>query len=111
MSGNFSFKIQHKPYKCTCLQNLVVTGLVEMEILILTSILTWIPLKNHIERFSKLGRPIYNYEVPDMACRKTRRRRLRRRILTITKRFALHINATNPFAVIMCQVNIKSDIC
>ena len=111
MSGNFSFKIQHKPYKCTCLQNLVVTGLGEMEILILTSILTWIPWRNHIARFSKLGISIYNYEVPDMACRKSRRRRYRRRILAIAKRFALHVNATNPFSVIICQINIKSDIC
>ena len=66
--------------------------------------------KSYWEIF-KIRKSVYIYEVPDIACRKTRRRRLRRRILTITKRFALHINATNPFAVIMCQVNIKSDIC
>ena len=42
----------------------------------------------HIERFSKLGIPIYNSEVPDTVARKTRRRRTQ----AIAKRYAFHAN-------------------
>ena len=69
-----------------------------MEISILISSLTWIPLKkltasiHHVGRFLKLGLPIYNSEVPDTAGRKTIRRK-RRRTLAIAKRYAFHADA------------------
>ena len=43
----------------------------------------------HIAKFLKSGIPIYNSEVPDMAGRKTRRRRTQ----AIAKRYAFHANA------------------
>ena len=57
--------------RCTCFPNLVVIGLMEIAISILILVLTWIRWK----KFSKSGIPIYNFEVPETAGRKTRRRR------------------------------------
>ena len=45
---------------------------------------------HHTAKFFKSGIPIYNSEVPDMADRKTRRRR---RTQAIAKRFAFCANA------------------
>ena len=45
----------------------------------------------HIAIFLKSGMPIHNSEVPDMAGRKTRRRRSRSQ--AIAKRYAFHVNA------------------
>ena len=68
-------------FRCTCLPNLEVTDLIEMEIPIHTPILTWIPQKKakftasirYIEKFLESGIAIYNVEVPDMPGRKTRK--------------------------------------
>ena len=77
-----------------CLPNLVVIGLIETEISILRSILTWIPYKklssiHHIARFLKSGIPIYNSEVLDRVGRNTRRRRTQ----AVAKLFVFHANA------------------
>ena len=80
--------------RCTCLPNLGIIGLMEMDISILISI-TWQESKltgsvHHTGRFLKSGILIHNSEVPDTAGRKTRRRR---RAQEITKRYAFHANA------------------
>ena len=45
----------------------------------------------HIVRFLKSGIPIYNFEVPDTACNKTRKRRTWK-IRAIAKRYVFHTN-------------------
>ena len=67
--------------RCTYLPKLVVISLIEMEIAIVISILTWktwkklnsTPRSTIIARSSKSGIPIYNSEVPNTAGRKMRR--------------------------------------
>ena len=44
---------------------------------------------SHIERFSKSGMPIYNFNVPDTAGRKTTTRRKKQ---AITKHYVFHAN-------------------
>ena len=84
--------------RCTCLQNLVVIGLMEMDISILISILIWLSREKqnslapvcHFERFLKSRTLIYNSEVLDPTSRKTKRRR---RTQTITMRYVFCENA------------------
>ena len=69
--------------------------LIEIEISILTLILTRIPWIitasiRHVARFLKPGTPIYNYKIPVTAGRKTT---TRRRTQANAKRFAFHTNA------------------
>ena len=47
----------------------------------------------HISIFLKSRIPIFNFEVPDMASRKMRRRKRRRRTQPISKRYVFHANA------------------
>ena len=79
-------------------------GLIDMEISILISGLTWIPWKKsgptasirNIAILLQLGIWIYDSKVPNMVGRKMRRRRRTRRRgreQTITKRYALQVNA------------------
>ena len=57
----------------------------------------------HIGRFLKSGKPIFDYQDPDMAGRKTRRRRRH----AIMKRFAFDaFNAITPFLETLKSLSI-----
>ena len=75
--------------RCTCLQNLVVIGLMEMDISILREKENSLAPVCHFERFLKPRTPIYNSEVLDPTSRKTKRRR---RTQTITMRYVFCAN-------------------
>ena len=91
-------------FRCTSLPNLVVIGLIEMEISILILILTWIPLEkaeltalvHHMKRFSKPMIPIYNSEVPETACSENNSGN-KKKTRAFVKCYAFHPNSIRRF--------------
>ena len=62
----------------------------------------------HIARFLKSVIPIYSSKVPDTACRKTRKRRIRK-TQAFAKRFVFHANAVVGIYVIQLWKDLTSE--